>query len=282
MELTYYGTAAGAGIPEIFCSCRVCEQARRERGRNIRTRSQAVLDGCISIDYPVDTFLHTLHGGLDMRPIKHVLITHDHHDHFLPADVLSRPLGVEGTVHFYLSERSGRDFRAAVEATEEAYRSGQRIRTSNFRAEVHVLRMFEPIKILDYTVIPLHARHAEAMEALNFVIQKDGKSILWAHDTGLFHSDTLLYLRESGICFDFVSLDCTLKRGVQITKSHMDLDWCIETANTLREQGNANENTAFVLSHIGHLVERTHAELAAEAAPLGFTVAYDGMQVEIS
>ena len=149
MKLTYYGTAAGAGIPEIFCSCRVCEQARRERGPNIRTRSQAVQDGLLSIDYPVDTFLHTLYGGLDMRPIKHVLITHNHHDHFLPADILSRPQGVDGAVHFYLSERSGRGFRAAVEATEEAYRSGKRIRTCNFRAEVHTLRMFEPFTVLD-------------------------------------------------------------------------------------------------------------------------------------
>lgn len=281
MNLIYYGTAAGAGIPEIFCSCRICEQARRERGKNIRTRSQAVLDGCISIDYPVDTFLHTLHGGLDMRRIKHVLITHSHHDHFLPADILSRPQGVDGTVHFYLSERSGRSFRASVEATEEAYRSGKRIRTSDFRVEVHTLRMFEPTEILDYTVIPLHARHAEETEALNFVIQKGGKSILWAHDTGLFHTDTLAYLRESGIRFDFVSLDCTLGRGKQITRSHMDLDWCVQTAAVLREQGNADADTAFVLSHIGHLVERTHDELAAEAAPFGFSVAYDGMHVQI-
>ena len=281
MKLTYYGTAAGAGIPEIFCSCRVCEQARRERGPNIRTRSQAVLDGLLSIDYPVDTFLHTLYGGLDMRPIKHVLITHNHHDHFLPADILSRPQGVDGAVHFYLSERSGRGFRAAVEATEEAYRSGKRIRTSNFRAEVHTLCMFEPFTVLDYTVTPLHARHAEDLEGLNYLIEKDGKAILWAHDTGLFHSDTLAYLKERGVRLDLVSLDCTLKRGEQITKSHMDLDWCAETAQTLREQGNADNDTVFVLSHIGHLVERTHAELSAEAAPLGFTVAYDGMEIEV-
>lgn len=281
MKLTYYGTSAGAGIPEIFCSCRVCEQARRERGRNIRTRSQAVLDGAISIDYPVDVLMHTLHGGLDMRTIKHVLITHNHHDHFMPADVLSRPQGVEGAVHFYLSEKSGREFRASVEATEEAYRSGRRIRTSNFRVEVHTLSMFEPFGVMDYTVTPLHARHAEGIEALNYLIERDGKAILWAHDTGLLHSDTLAHLRDRGVHLDLVSLDCTLARGKQITKSHMDLDWCIETAHTLREQSNADSSTVFVLSHIGHLVERTHDELVAEATPLGFTVAYDGMQIEI-
>lgn len=280
MKLTYYGTSAGAGIPEIFCSCRVCEHARQERGKNIRTRSQAILDDTLSIDYPVDVLMHTIHGGLDMRSIKHVLITHSHHDHFMPADVLSRPQGVEGAVHFYLSEGSGRDFAQSVADTEEAYRSGRRIRTSSFRAEVHLLRMFEPFCVMDYTVIPLHARHAEALDSLIYVIRRGDKSLLWAHDTGLLHSDTLAYLRESGIRFDFVSLDCTLKRGEQITKSHMDLDWCIETVNALKEQGNADDRTVFVLSHIGHLVERTHDELVAEAAPYGFTVAYDGMVIE--
>ena len=75
-------------------------------------------------------------------------------------------------------------------------------------------------------------------------------------------------------------MDCTLKRGAQITKSHMDLDWCIETANMLRENGNANESTKFALSHIGHLVDRTHDELTAEAAEYGMIVAYDGMEIE--
>ena len=54
----------------------------------------------------------------------------------------------------------------------------------------------------------------------------------------------------------------------------------LETAAQLRENGNANENTKFVLSHIGHLVDRTHDELACEAAEFGMIAAYDGMEVE--
>ena len=76
MKITYFGTGGGAGVPEIFCSCRVCEVARQRRGRDIRTRSQAAINDDLIIDFPVDTFLHTLHGGLDMRKYHHVLITH--------------------------------------------------------------------------------------------------------------------------------------------------------------------------------------------------------------
>ncbi len=281
MKIQYYGTGAGAGIPEIFCSCRVCNDARERRGKNIRTRSQAVIDDRLSIEFPVDTFLHTVYGGLDMRKIRHVLITHNHHDHFLPQDVLSRPVGYDEPVCFYSGERSIKGLKKMVDALEEAYRSGTRIRTCNFRVECKTLQMYEPVAILDYEVIPLRARHAEDLDGLNFIIRSGEKHILWAHDTGLFHTVVWEYLKQSEIAFDFVSLDCTLKRGVQITKSHMDLDGCRQTAERLRKQGNLKEHAIIALSHIGHLVERTHDELEAEAAEYGMIVAYDGMVMEI-
>ena len=76
MKPKYYGTGGGAGIPEIFCDCRVCRHAREFGGKDIRTRSQAVIDDKISIDFPVDTYLHTAYCGLDMRRIKNIIITH--------------------------------------------------------------------------------------------------------------------------------------------------------------------------------------------------------------
>ena len=59
MKIKFYGTSAGGGIPEIFCYCRVCEYARQHGGKDIRTRSQAVIDDCLGMEYPVDTFAHT-------------------------------------------------------------------------------------------------------------------------------------------------------------------------------------------------------------------------------
>ena len=281
MKIQYYGTSAGGGIPEIFCSCRVCESARRIGGKEIRTRSQAVIDGRLGIDYPVDTFLHSLYHGLDMRKIRHVLITHAHHDHFLPADILSRPLGMDEAVRFYSSEKSISALQKSIDAREEAFRSGKRIRTCDFRVEAHTLHFYEPIEILDYRITPLRANHAASIDAMLFVIQSKSKNVLWAHDTGLLEKEVLEYLKKSNLRFDLVSLDCTLKRGEPITKHHMDIEQCLITVNCLRENGNLNDATKVILSHIGHLVERTHEELVAEAEELGMTVAYDGMTIEI-
>lgn len=280
MKIKYHGTGGGYGVPEVFCDCRICRHAREAGGKDIRTRSQALLDGRLAIDLSVDTFHHCAFAGLDMRRVHHVIVTHNHHDHFFTNDLFTRVRNMTEPVNFYLSEASGRDVRALVEKHKAEFAAGTRDPNAWTRAEVHTLEYYKPVKILDYTVTPLRARHAKPLDAMIFVIQSEGKSILWAHDTGKFHSEVVEWIKNSGIVFDFVSMDCTLKRGEQITQSHMDLDWCIEMADLLRSNGNASENTKFVLSHIGHLIDRTHEELVAEAGEYDMIVAYDGMEIE--
>ncbi len=280
MKITYYGTSAGGGIPEIFCSCRICENARKQKGKDIRTRSQATLDDKISLDYSVDTFLHTVHGGLDMRKIGHILITHAHHDHFMQDDILSRPQGVKEPITFYASALSGESLKEKIDELEDAYNSGRRIRTTDFRVKVETLTPYQPVKILDYTVTPLPANHAPNVGSLIFALQGNGKSVLWGHDTGPLFPEVVDFLKNSGIVFDFVSLDCTLERGKRITKAHMDIDQCRETLDALIENGNATQNTLCAVSHIGHLVALTHDELTELASSMGMIVAYDGMTVE--
>ena len=52
MKIRYLGTAAAEGWPALFCSCPICAQARAEGGKNLRTRTQAILDGELLIDFP--------------------------------------------------------------------------------------------------------------------------------------------------------------------------------------------------------------------------------------
>lgn len=69
MKITYYGTGDGYGIPEPFCSCRLCSYARAHGGKDIRTRSQATVDD-IMIDCSSDMFAHQAFYGLDMRKYR--------------------------------------------------------------------------------------------------------------------------------------------------------------------------------------------------------------------
>ena len=44
MKLKYLGTAAAEGVPALFCTCEVCRKSMELGGKNIRTRSQAIID----------------------------------------------------------------------------------------------------------------------------------------------------------------------------------------------------------------------------------------------
>ena len=71
MQLIYLGTAAAEGIPGAFCSCAICQEARRLGGRNIRTRSQALIDDHWNSLFGKNTSLAGLSGGknIDCRTL---------------------------------------------------------------------------------------------------------------------------------------------------------------------------------------------------------------------
>ncbi len=57
---------------------------------NIRTRSQALVDTTLLLDFPPDTNYHAQQYHLDLRKVETLLITHSHHDHFFPYDICMR------------------------------------------------------------------------------------------------------------------------------------------------------------------------------------------------
>ena len=89
MKLTYLGTAAAEGFPAVFCNCAYCNEARTLGGKNIRTRSQALINEDLLIDLPADTYFHFLQNGIRGDQIAYLLVTHAHSDHFYPAELES-------------------------------------------------------------------------------------------------------------------------------------------------------------------------------------------------
>jgi len=93
MQIKYLGTGAAEGIPGLFCHCENCRRARELGGRNLRSRSQALIDGKILIDWPADAYMHMCDNAIDYALISTLLITHTHGDHFYPADLTMRRPG---------------------------------------------------------------------------------------------------------------------------------------------------------------------------------------------
>ena len=273
MKLKYLGTAAAEGIPGMFCNCRVCRNALKIRGKEIKTRSQALLDDKLLIDFPADTYMHILNQGLDLRNIHNVIITHSHADHFYPNDFWCRFEGiaydiVEEPLNIYVTEAG---------YNEAFSQLGENI--NNTRVKFHKIAPFESFDIEDYHIIPLAADHDSNSDPVIYIIEKGEKSLLYAHDTGIFPDSTWGYLEKYNKKFDLISLDCTGMALKNSRSPHLSLDTDKEVYDRLTEIGVCDYNTVIYVNHFSHNGQLTHEELVIEATKYGFLATYDGLEV---
>ena len=274
MKLNYYGTAAGEGWPGLFCNCNLCKTARELKGKNIRTRSQALVNHDLLIDLTPDTNMHSLVYGLDLSEIDNLLVTHSHSDHFNPMDIelLREPFAHNrpNIFHIYGNDRVKEKIWSDVPGVSEV----------EPYFNYHHAKPFQPIAIKDYIVVPLIALHDTKEECLFYQITQGNKTILYAHDTGAFPDQTIEYLKKSKVHLDLVSLDCTAQ-SVEDGKNHMGLVDAVKEKQRLIDLGLGDENTKWVVNHFSHNGLWLHERIVEEAAKCGFLVSYDGMTIEI-
>ena len=271
MKIKYFGTAAAEGIPGLFCNCKVCRNALEVRGKEIKTRSQSLIDGKLLIDFPADTYFHILNYGLDLRNIHHCIITHSHSDHFYPNDFWCRFEGIAYNIN---------EEPLNVYVTEAGYNHAvSQFGSDNKRVRFHKITPFEPFDVEDYHITPLAANHDPASDPVIYIIEQGNKSMLYANDTGLFPESTWEYLEKYSKKFDFVSLDCTGMAQKNMRDGHLGLDTDKELYDRLVEIGVCDSSTTAYINHFSHNGMLTHEELVIEAAKYGFEATYDGLEV---
>lgn len=282
MKIKYYGTAAAEGVPALFCTCENCRRAALLGGRNIRTRSQALIDEKILIDFPPDTYMHTVYGGLRADKIRTCLITHAHGDHLCSMELAMRrkyfaALQTEEPLAMYAPP-------AAAELIRQIQKKCDMDRDN--RLTVTVIEPFEAFEAEGYTITPLAADHDLYSTPVCYLIEKDGSALLYAHDTGYLPESTWEFLADKKMRLGLVSFDCTLclldTSGLSgECHGHMSLGADIRVRNRLRELGCIDEKTVCVINHFSHNYEGAlYDDLVPSAEAEGFIVSYDGMEAE--
>lgn len=275
MKLKYLGTAAAEGFPSVFCACDNCRKAWRMGGRNIRSRSQAVIDGKLLVDFPADSFYHTVLYGMDLTDIHHCLITHIHEDHLYTSDLLylkkwfaHPPKDWEG-ITFYGSEDLGVQLQA-LEGHTDGHLCFQKVVP------------FVPFSVGDYTVTALKATHGTEHPYI-YIISDGKKNLLYGHDTDIFPEETWEYLKARKLYFDLVSLDCTEAAMQEMPYvGHMCLGTNMKCRERMIKEGYADSNTKFVLNHFSHNgLHACYDDFAPIAQKENFEVSYDGMEITV-
>lgn len=288
--MKFLGTGAGEGVPNPFCNCRICANARRVGGKEIRTRSSVMLDEATMIDMSADFFAQAVTQKVCFDKVEHLLFTHMHDDHLNPMCFWERAVrdSENPTLHVYCSDEAQTFF-------PEFYLTAKGVGSTAYLedVEIHPLRRGETYTIGAYTVTPLHGRHSTDFEktSTNYLLEKNGKKMYYALDSGYFLDETFDAL--AGQKLDLMVMECTRAyfdpETMQptavhsMTAGHNDLALCVKTLDRLLENGGITPDTRIILTHISAF-EATHEELCEVVTylnkPYRLEIAYDGMEVE--
>ncbi len=271
MKFTYLGTAAAEGFPAVFCNCEFCREARRLGGKNLRTRSQALINDDLLIDLPADTYSHFLHSGIEGDKIKYLFITHSHQDH-LYSDELAMRCGA-----------FAHDMRAPelkVFCSKGAYKKLSKKFKEPEGFKLNLVKPFEKVCVEGYEITPLPARHFQGDGAVFYIIKGD-KTLLYGHDTGFFYDEVFEFIEKEKIYFDMISLDCTyVNQPVGDDGGHMGIPNIRRLIKRLETISAVDDKTVKYVNHFSHNGNPIHHILEEEVRDLGYKVSFDGESVE--
>lgn len=277
MKIKFLGTIAAEGGPALFCNCDYCREAARRGGKNIRTRSQILVNDDLLVDFPADTYFHKLQYGLELSRVRELLITHSHHDHFYPTDLFLHGGQNAHDMTEPLLNIYGND---AVRALYEKAAADQSARITDTLC-FHTVSSFEHVVTDRYEFWTLPAAHMKDENALFYLIRQGDRAFLQCNDTGLMAESVFEFLSSLGVRIDVIALDSTMGAVEKSYFGHMNVKECIETVARMRESNFVKPSTRFVLTHFCHNGKLLHEDYEAICAPHGIEIAFDGMEIEV-
>ena len=278
MKIKFLGTAAAEGVPAVFCNCDNCKHARETGGKNIRTRSQILIDDDMLFDFPMDTYMHALRFGIDLSKITRVLISHAHMDHCYPQEFCMRggpfaknlaadkvTVYCDATVREMFLSDTAREIRPEVAAG----------------IDVVTLHPYDEGKG-DTRIIALPARHTKGEECLVYYVERGGAGAMFVNDTGALDSTVYEKLAAMGGRVAFASFDCTYGKGSGTSGRHMGIFDVVDQVNKMRAAKLLAPNAVLYATHFSHNSDLDYEGMKAVAAEYGINVSYDGCEVTVN
>jgi len=273
VTLTVLGTAAAEGWPALWCPCEACAQARRLGGPNIRRRCAYQLGERIHIDFGPDSFAQMVEFGLDYSLMEHLLITHSHADHLCPQELNYRRAGFTDLPEDQVLTIYGND------AVWEQLREIDGHPLADCRARFERITPFESIDLGEGVVAtPVLADHAGDEEAVNYLLEREGRTLLQGNDTGWWPEETWDALGRRVL--DVVIIECTYGPRAG-GRHHLGMREVIEVREELERLGALAPDARMITTHFSHNGGWLHERLVEHFAPHRIEVAYDGMQLEL-
>jgi len=235
VEVTLLGTGAADGWPNAFCGCPSCAVARRTG--QIRSQTSALVDDVLLLDCGPETPRQAVRAGRTLARVGSILVTHAHPDHFDPAVLLYRGW-VTGTPLEVIGPAS------VLDACEHWIAPG------DDRITLTAVKAGQRLQVGAHLVTVLPARHAQPGTAVLYAVERGGRRLLYATDTGPLGPPDLELL--DGRPCDLVLLEETFGDRPAPAADHLNLRTFAATVEVLRQAGVVTEVTDVVAIHLGH------------------------------
>lgn len=268
MTIRLLGTGCADGVPAFYSSSEVSRYAREHGGKDIRTRSAALIDGHLKLDLAPDNHAQLIRDGLDAQDWSAILFTHSHADHFALEELQYALFPFNDNEYAHFTIYGNAEICARLRC---AY--------PDWPFEIVETKSFQPFTHAEYRITPIHAYHKLDEDAHNFIIQDGSKTLLYGTDTGIWEEHTWEFLKDFNL--DGLVIECTDGFFGSDYDGHLDVEECLRVVQRLRDQGTVLDHTVIYTTHHGHNGGATHAKLEEALSPGGIRPGYDGLVFEI-
>ena len=226
--------------------------------------------------------------GIDRCQVKHLIVSHGHHDHFEPieilcfAEALPHPLSVYGSTMVC---------DALAFCRRQAFDSGSKrfvTQSRPFNIELNTMVPGTTAQVGDTRVTAVQSNHLMdklycimEQQALNFVIEAYDQTIYYDLDSSYVIPATLE--RLSHFRFDIAVMDATFgPLEIDPAQSgHMSWKMLDETIAEFREASCIDDETIIIADHLSPGSVEPYDKIVNVLAARGITLAYDGLKVEL-
>ena len=263
MEIVFLGTGAGNGVPEFYCNCDVCLEARKN-SKWRRTRSSILISDLNSenptvlIDAPPELSSQLLRENINQ--IDYLFLTHAHHDHTAGL----------GDIEIYSNYHRKSALPAVMSYEtlthlEKSYPAIERF------LQISIVEPGQSLKVSDLTFMPLEASHVDG--TLGYIIENSlGKRAAYIPDTGPLNDVSKKRLAN----IDKLILDTTFWGKNWFPSEHHNFE---ETVSTAREVNAGELYLTHLSMHYSTPVTNEKIENKIRATGEDIFLTYDGMRI---
>lgn len=284
--MQFLGTAAADLLPAPLCKCPICTEARKDPSLH-RYRCSFLLDKWDLIDCGPELGAAAMRFGADLTELKNIFITHTHSDHFCTSNAGFIKMSAtrnKAPVEIYISGAGlSRMTRTYELLTEAGIRSDATEAFEKGYVNFHKVDPGVPFSAGGYDIIAVPTTHmvAGVENAINYRFSKDGQSLLYACDTGIYLPEALEILKGSRV--DKLVMEGTWGNRTDISlDSHLNAYAFTDQLDVFRKLDIIRDDTKIYCTHINHKHNWNHTAYQAffdSSCRFDVTVASDGLKI---